>query len=247
MSEKRRLVADMLHIPVDEYDNIAEMACEVDGEKDSRELLLASISHADRLTSLINNGITSPQSTPQDESLRIVEEGEEPEEKDVMVTLSAHQLLNISAKLNEQLIQLLSLVTAQDAKEAKPVLSADATSLVSEEPSEQTDEGLPSRPVSLVSMESTEEVVHPQEEPGLGSPISAIASQQEVDVEFERLHILDEEDEDLIDGGQASDEEPPPPPPDECNCSSEERNSSSTEEEFTDAVASDSQNNNLVG
>lgn len=98
------------------------MACEVDGEKDSRELLLASISHADRLTSLINTSLTSvsPQVTPQvEEPLRIVEEGdvveppptsqadEAPKMNDVMITLSAQQLLQISTRLNEQLIQLL--------------------------------------------------------------------------------------------------------------------------------------------
>jgi hypothetical protein len=119
------------------------MACEVAGEKDTRELLLASISQADRLTSLINDSLSSVTSslpgTPADaekaqpqppmedeESLRIVEEGdvEEPPppalpqqsspktstsstQGEVMVTLSAQQLLRISTKLNEQLAQLL--------------------------------------------------------------------------------------------------------------------------------------------
>ena len=69
------------------------MACEMEGEKDQRELLLASISQADRLTALINASLSVPQhqqqplevpvpETPpppytlEPEPLRIVEEGE---------------------------------------------------------------------------------------------------------------------------------------------------------------------------
>jgi hypothetical protein len=88
-----------------------------------------------------------------------------------------------------------------------------------------------------------------------GSPIAVIASQQEVELEFERLHILDEEDEEADEAGEEDDDECPPPvpfqtpqPAAQCNeqrsssCSSEDR---STEEEFADAT-SDSQNNNVV-
>lgn len=110
-----------------------QMACEMEGEKDSRELLLASISRADQLTAMINDSLSStsvsplPHNAPTEEPLRIIEEGDDEKadeaasagedqeassaevasKPELTVTMSAQQLLRISSKLNEQLTQLL--------------------------------------------------------------------------------------------------------------------------------------------
>ncbi|XP_046401357.1 rho guanine nucleotide exchange factor 11 isoform X3 [Ischnura elegans] len=60
--EKHLLVADLLHVPHEEFDSIADMASEPAPDKDINELLLAAIHHADQLMVTIN------------ETLRVTEE-----------------------------------------------------------------------------------------------------------------------------------------------------------------------------
>ena len=43
LAEKQQLVADILQIPRDDFEHIADMAAETGGEKDARELILNSI------------------------------------------------------------------------------------------------------------------------------------------------------------------------------------------------------------
>ena len=43
LAEKQQLVADILQIPRDDFEHIAELAAESGGEKDARELILNSI------------------------------------------------------------------------------------------------------------------------------------------------------------------------------------------------------------
>ncbi|XP_071449532.1 rho guanine nucleotide exchange factor 11 isoform X2 [Hetaerina americana] len=60
--EKHLLVADLLHVPHEEFDSIADMASEPSPDKDINELLLAAVHHADQLMVAIN------------ETLRVTEE-----------------------------------------------------------------------------------------------------------------------------------------------------------------------------
>ena len=51
--EKQLLVADILHIPSEEFDAIADLAGEPTGEKDPSELILAAVSQSRYLVSII--------------------------------------------------------------------------------------------------------------------------------------------------------------------------------------------------
>jgi len=44
LSEKQQLVADILHVPKDEFENIAELAGEPSVDKEATELVLAAVS-----------------------------------------------------------------------------------------------------------------------------------------------------------------------------------------------------------
>ena len=44
LTEKQQLVADILHVPKDEFENIAELAGEPSVDKEATELVLAAIS-----------------------------------------------------------------------------------------------------------------------------------------------------------------------------------------------------------
>ena len=60
LGEKQRLVAQILHVPHTHYTHIAEMAGDVAGDREAREIVLASIHQATKLTALINEGISMP-------------------------------------------------------------------------------------------------------------------------------------------------------------------------------------------
>ena len=44
LAEKQQLVADILHVPKDEFENIAELAGEPSVDKEATELVLAAVS-----------------------------------------------------------------------------------------------------------------------------------------------------------------------------------------------------------
>jgi hypothetical protein len=43
LEEKQRLIADILHIPIDDFDNIVDIASQPSPDRDAREVLLAAL------------------------------------------------------------------------------------------------------------------------------------------------------------------------------------------------------------
>ena len=43
MEEKQKLIADILHIPIDEFDNIVDIASQPAPDRDARDVLLAAL------------------------------------------------------------------------------------------------------------------------------------------------------------------------------------------------------------
>ncbi|XP_066907035.1 rho guanine nucleotide exchange factor 12 isoform X2 [Halyomorpha halys] len=103
--EKQVLVADILHIPREEFDAIADLAGEATtGDKDPSELILAAVQQASNLSSIVN------------EALRVSEE------EVVSATVNpghipsvpAHKLYSIVNALNSHLSHLLNVMNERD-------------------------------------------------------------------------------------------------------------------------------------
>lgn len=43
LEEKQKLIADILHIPIDEFDNIVDIASQPAPDRDARDVLLAAL------------------------------------------------------------------------------------------------------------------------------------------------------------------------------------------------------------
>ncbi len=50
LEEKQRLIADILHIPMDDFDHIVDMASQPSPERDAKEVLLAALAQGETVT-----------------------------------------------------------------------------------------------------------------------------------------------------------------------------------------------------
>lgn len=125
LTEKQELVADILQIPKGEFEHFAEMANEVDGDKDAKELILAAIYQANKLTALVNDTFTcseeslgSPKTelaSPNESSEAVIASLPQMEEKTGFPKLaSPEKLKNISYCIDRQLTKLLGIITEQE-------------------------------------------------------------------------------------------------------------------------------------
>lgn len=114
MREKKQIVSSILGIPLEEYDNFAEIAEEeAEHSTDVKELLLALLAQTDHLMGLVNDRVDRagavPCSSPSEKklpetSLRLSR----------MVTIPSSQILGISTKLNHLLLQLMEVLVQQE-------------------------------------------------------------------------------------------------------------------------------------
>jgi hypothetical protein len=110
MNEKKLLVAEILHIPVDQYDTISEVVEEeVRDSSDVRELLLGSVTQADRLTRLINDRL-SADNIVQIGTDTTLSENRSDSVTGLPVVISGRQLLSISSRLHHHLGRLAELM-----------------------------------------------------------------------------------------------------------------------------------------
>ncbi|XP_075211643.1 rho guanine nucleotide exchange factor 2 isoform X3 [Lycorma delicatula] len=107
--EKQQLVADILHIPREEFETIAELAGEPATDKEASELVLAAVNQANQLSAVVN------------EALRVTEEeavsagATDPVARcNRMPGISPHRLQTIASALNTQLTQLLNIMAERD-------------------------------------------------------------------------------------------------------------------------------------
>uniref|UniRef100_A0A1B6FKX0 Uncharacterized protein n=1 Tax=Cuerna arida TaxID=1464854 RepID=A0A1B6FKX0_9HEMI len=110
LEEKKRLVADILRVPRDDYDNIAELAAEPSGDKEAAEILLAAVTQANKLWSVVNEALRVTEEEAVSASASAGPDGTRHRYPGV----PAHQLHHISSTLNSQLSMLLNVMTARD-------------------------------------------------------------------------------------------------------------------------------------
>uniref|UniRef100_A0A1B6C0U4 Rho guanine nucleotide exchange factor 12 n=1 Tax=Clastoptera arizonana TaxID=38151 RepID=A0A1B6C0U4_9HEMI len=106
--EKQQLVADILHVPRDEYENIAELAAEPAEDKEATEIVLAAVNQANKLWSVVNDALKVT------EEVAVSATSEVGSSKNRLPLIPAQTLHGISNSLNSELSMLLNKMTARD-------------------------------------------------------------------------------------------------------------------------------------
>ncbi|XP_039278678.1 uncharacterized protein LOC111045203 [Nilaparvata lugens] len=111
LAEKQQLVADILHVPKDEFDTIAEIAGEPATEKEASELILAAVNQANQLSAMVNEAL---RVTEEDAVSAGVMTSSSRSRTPTSAGVPAHRLNAIATSLNAQLTQLLSVLVQRD-------------------------------------------------------------------------------------------------------------------------------------
>ncbi|XP_064651024.1 uncharacterized protein LOC135502270 isoform X5 [Lineus longissimus] len=115
-NEKMKIIAEILNIPHEDFDNIAELAAVIEGEKEPKELILASIIQTERLSDLVSAELKLPDKLPgddyQDNSAPTTPKADAP--KTLHITLPAQPVVKITQTLKDQLTQLLAIMTERE-------------------------------------------------------------------------------------------------------------------------------------
>jgi len=111
LEEKQKIISEILHIPEEEFDVIADMASTNTDNKEAKEILLAALAQAKSLTQFVNS------------SLRVGEEDlvarTSPARELTAVTKtvlgpSGDQLIQITSSMNQHLTDLLAVMQERD-------------------------------------------------------------------------------------------------------------------------------------
>ncbi|GLG94475.1 Uncharacterized protein GBIM_01689 [Gryllus bimaculatus] len=109
LAEKQQLVADLLSVPRDDFETIADLAGEPGAHKESSELVLAAVNQVNQLTSVVNEALK----VTEEEAVSAASEAV-PKRLERLPSVPAHQLQSIASALNSHLTQLLKTVKTQD-------------------------------------------------------------------------------------------------------------------------------------
>ncbi|XP_066992612.2 rho guanine nucleotide exchange factor 12 isoform X3 [Anabrus simplex] len=109
LAEKQQLVADILHVPREEFETIADLAGEPSVHKESSELVLAAVNQVNQLTTVVNDALR----VSEEEAVSAASEGVT-RRVERLPSIPAHQLQGIASALNSHLTQLLKTVKSQD-------------------------------------------------------------------------------------------------------------------------------------
>ncbi|KAJ4436320.1 hypothetical protein ANN_18951 [Periplaneta americana] len=99
LAEKQQLVADILHVPREEFENIAELAGEPSLDKEATELVLAAVNQANQLTTILNNSLH----VTEEETVSAMSETVSGRRVERLPSVPAHKLQGISTALNTHL------------------------------------------------------------------------------------------------------------------------------------------------
>lgn len=111
LEEKQKIISDILHIPEDEFDMIADLAGSTTGEtKEAREILLAALSQAKSLTQYVNSSLR----IGEEEVVRGGSPGREPMAKGPVLGPQGDQLVQITTSMNQHLTDLLAVMQERD-------------------------------------------------------------------------------------------------------------------------------------
>ncbi|XP_014249554.1 rho guanine nucleotide exchange factor 11 isoform X3 [Cimex lectularius] len=108
--EKQAIVADILHVPREEFDNIVELAGEPAIDKEPSELVLAAVSQVHELTLVINEALK----VTEEETVALTAESGTGTKLARLPGIPAYKVQGIASSLTTQLSQLLSIMVERD-------------------------------------------------------------------------------------------------------------------------------------
>ncbi|XP_023714771.1 rho guanine nucleotide exchange factor 12 isoform X5 [Cryptotermes secundus] len=116
LADKQQLVADILHVPREEFENIAELAGEPSVDKEATELVLAAINQANQLTSVLNDTLRVTEEDAVSATSEVVpgSSARAGQKIERLPGVPSHKLQSISTALNTQLTQLLKIIKDRD-------------------------------------------------------------------------------------------------------------------------------------
>ncbi|KAK6619061.1 hypothetical protein RUM44_003443 [Polyplax serrata] len=116
---KQQLVADILHVPKDEFHTIAEMAGEPSIDREAAELVLAAVNQANQLAAAVNEALRLTEEEAVTFASEVVP-GYSPRggrRKTRLPGVPAQKIQGISSSLNFQLTQLLQKIVKERDEE----------------------------------------------------------------------------------------------------------------------------------
>ena len=155
LEEKQKLISEILSIDEDEFDIIADVASNKTESRDARDILLAALSQAKSLTSLVN---TNLKVTEQDLVARNAPD------REALLCPGGSQLVQITSSMNHHLTDLLALM--QEKEEEREMLKKELSKCQEQIkgfyrsdstrsfPSQVSSSLVSSRPNSFISIES---------------------------------------------------------------------------------------------
>ncbi|EEB12225.1 conserved hypothetical protein [Pediculus humanus corporis] len=113
---KQQLVADILHVPKEEFQTIAEMAGEPSVDREAAELVLAAVNQANELAAAVNEAlkVTDEEAVTYTSEVMPGYSTRGGRRKTRLPGVPAQKLQGISNSLNYQLTQLLKIVKERD-------------------------------------------------------------------------------------------------------------------------------------
>ncbi|XP_073986570.1 rho guanine nucleotide exchange factor 2 isoform X3 [Rhodnius prolixus] len=109
--EKQVLVADILHVPREEFETIAELAGESEPNKEPSELVLAAVNQAHELLRMVNDSLH----ISEEEAVAATSEvGRTTPKSERLPGVPAYRVHSIASLLNSYLTQLLNIMAAKD-------------------------------------------------------------------------------------------------------------------------------------
>ncbi|KAF6215352.1 hypothetical protein GE061_010104 [Apolygus lucorum] len=152
--EKQEIVADILHVPREEFENIADLAGEPSADKDPSELVLAAVNQAHELSLVVN------------EALRLSEEEAVAATSETTAAggsrsgripgVPVHRLTGIASALTSHLTQLLNIMTERDEERERLRRELQRSREQLHALHEKYDHNGPSDPVSIPVNKSDE-------------------------------------------------------------------------------------------
>ncbi|BES88378.1 Hypothetical protein NTJ_01184 [Nesidiocoris tenuis] len=110
--EKQEIVADILHVPREEFENIADLAGEHSGDKDPSELILAAVNQAHELSLVVNDTLRLSEEDAVAATAETTAAGGSRSGRTPSVPI--HRISGIASALTSHLTQLLNVMTERD-------------------------------------------------------------------------------------------------------------------------------------
>ena len=111
LEEKQRIISEILHIPEEDFDTIADIASNTTEAREAREILLAALSQAKSLTHFVNSSLRVGE---EDVVARGSPAREPPPSSGSLLGPAGDQLIQITSSMNQHLTDLLAVMSERD-------------------------------------------------------------------------------------------------------------------------------------